>query len=126
MEILKNLKTKVSQALRKCLFLNEQLYVGSNGSIVCKDKVGDRNLSTTIVATHVDLDADIPVEFPTFGVVKSSSVEGGYGTHKKYAFTFDTDDEPIMGSKNLLTSGTIYEVVKDLQSQIDDLKKQIK
>jgi hypothetical protein len=49
-----------------------------------------------------------------------------FGMHRKVVLNLDTDYTPTAGSINLMTSGDLYRVISELQSQIDELKNLIK
>ena len=99
------------------------IYMTGNASVICKDKEGTVIKKVSIVPEHIDPDADIQLEFPRFSVIKVTSIEGLIGMHLKHVLVLDADDEPIEGSKALITSGTLYDIINNLQSQIDELKR---
>jgi hypothetical protein len=45
-----------------------------------------------------------------------------FGMHRELALNLDTDESPIQGCHNLVTSGNLYKVINNLQEQIDELK----
>lgn len=123
MNILSNLKEKVLGILPKTkTSIKDLIYMEDGSSVMCEDKQNDCTKSTRVVAKHINEDLDTPIEFPTFYVIKTTSRDGMFSTHVKVALVLDADDEPIEGSKNLLTSGTLFSILSDLQDQIDDLK----
>lgn len=121
-DLLQALSRKISTAISKYLILKEGLYMEKGASLICKDKIGNSNRSVELVASHIDRDADIQIDFPQFDIVKILGKDGVIGMHVKHALTLDTDDFPTQDSKKLLTSGTLYEILNNLQNQIDELK----
>jgi hypothetical protein len=59
-------------------------------------------------------------------VIKTAVRDGMYGMHRKIVLNLDTDYTPTEGSINLMTSGDLYRVISELQSQIDELKDIVK
>lgn len=121
MALLKKIKEKIID-IKKLNILREPVYMQNNAAFVCQDKQDKVTKTTKIIAEHADDTPDIPIEFPRFIVTKTSSREGTYGMFHKVALVLDTDDEPIEGSNNLLTSGALFHTISILQEQIDELK----
>lgn len=122
MKVLQNVKEKLVNVAQKYTTFKDKIYLEKGSGIVCKDSNNGYNKSIEILASHEDLSADQPITFPRFDIIRSTSRDGYDSTHKKHLFTLDTDDEPTEGSKNLLTSGVLYEIINDLQMQINELK----
>ena len=118
-------KTKITDLLKRNV-LAEPVYMEKNAAFVCQDKQDKATKTTRIIAEHINEDMDIPITFPQFSVTKTTSLQGMIGMHFKHVLTLDADDYPTEGSKNLLTSGAIFEVITELQNQIDELKEQLK
>jgi len=123
MKILEEVKTKVSNTLNKYFSLKEKLYMDKGASLICKDKEGKTNKSIEIVANHIDPNLDNPISFPEFNIVKSVSTDGSYSLHKVHSLTLDADNEPTEGSKKLIVSGTLYEILNDIQTKINNLRE---
>lgn len=124
MEIFKKLTDKIGVALKK-LSLTDKLYMGKGSGLVCADKQGTINKKVEILASHIDTNLEDLNSFPQFTVVKTTSRDGQIGTHKKIALILDTDSQPTENSFKLLTSGLLYEIISDLQNQINELKSKI-
>lgn len=92
----------------------QSVYLEDGVGLICEDKDNSIRKSTKIVAQHSNYTADIPIEFPRFCVNKTTARIGAIGMHSKNVLFLDADDEPTEGSKNLLTSGVIYDVIQDL------------
>ena len=98
------------------------IYFENGSALICKDKVGDANFTSRIVAEHADENRI----YPRFTVINSSSRDGMFSMHVRKALTLDTDEMPTEGSDNLLTSGAIYYALNNLQKQIDDINSMLK
>lgn len=122
MSLLQKIKEKFTIA-KKVKTLDEPLYMLDGAAVICLDKNDKVTASTKIVAEHVE---NPDTDFPKFVVIKTASRNGIIGMFNKVALILDTDEEPVIGSKNLMTSGDIFKVVSDLQDQIDDLRFLIK
>jgi hypothetical protein len=85
-----------------------------NSGFICKDKKVNTNLSTKLVAQHINDNPESPVDYPRFCIFKTSAIDGSYGMHSKLAMVLDTDDTPTEDSKNLITSGTLYNIIQNL------------
>lgn len=101
-------------------------YMGDNAAFVCEDKTDSAKLTTKLLAQHVNYNLDQPITFPRFCINKTTSLPGMIGMHSKNVLTLDADDVPTEGSNKLIVSDTLYHIVEDLQSQIDELKSLIK
>lgn len=127
MAILTNIKRTIQKIFRPAEevknVVNSPIYMEKNAAVICKDTVGTTTYKTVIVPEHIDLDADIQIETPRFCVNKITSKEGMIGMTFKNVLVLDADSEPIEGSKALITSGTLYDIINNLQSQIDELKR---
>lgn len=122
MKLLTTIENKIKELVRK-LTLKEKLYMDQGASLICYDKIGNTNKQIEIIANHIDEFSENPDDFPSFRVIKTSSIDGTHSLYRKHSMNLDTDETPTQGSKNLLTSGTLYNIINDLQSQIDALKK---
>ena len=122
-KIFLNNKQKVAQSK---LTLNEELYLEKGSSLVCKDSINGSNNIIKIVPNHIDLDLDTPIEEPEFNVYRITSRDGVIGMYAKKLLTLDTDNTPTENSTKMITSGTLYTIINDLQEQINDLKNKIK
>lgn len=126
MNILKNLKEKLFNLLTPAeTTVNYPIYMEDGSVVVCKDKTGTLIRKVSIVPEHINPDADIQLDFPRFCVTKVSCREGQIGMHLKQALVLDVDEEAREGSNYLLTSGTIYNIMTDLQCQIAELQEQV-
>lgn len=125
MSIFTNIKNKIFGNSSDDQNINSLIYLNKGAALICKDKTTDATLQTKIVAEHLDSDADVQIMFPRFSVIKTISKGGNYGMHSKLALVLDTDESPAQNSKNLLTSGTLFNIINDLQAQIDELKTQL-
>ncbi|WP_287385529.1 hypothetical protein [Lachnospira sp.] len=122
MKILLTIKNKMKELLNKKMALRDKLYLEKGSGIVCEDKEDLTNKVVEIIPSHINRDLDVPRIFPEFSVVKTTSKDGQIGMHKKVALILDTDDEPTEGSRKLLTSGLLYEIITDIYNKIDELK----
>lgn len=122
MKILLTIKNKMKELLNKKMTLRDKLYLEKGSGIVCEDKEDLTNKVVEIIPSHINRDLDFPRTFPEFSVVKTTSKDGQIGTYKKVALILDTDDEPTEGSRKLLTSGLLYEIITDIYNKIDELK----
>lgn len=122
MSLLSTLKQKIT-GTPKTQTVNSPVYMEKGAQFVCQDHVNKTNMSTTIVARHVEKNTE---DFPKFQVIKTSALDGMYGMNRKVVLNLDTDYTPTAGSINLITSGDLYRVISELQSQIDELKDLIK
>lgn len=122
MKILNKIENTIKEVANKTLTLKDKLYMGYGASFACKDKIGNTNKQIEIIANHVDESSENTEEFPSFKIIKTSSIDGLNSLFRKHSMNLDTDELPIQGSKNLLTSGTLYNIINDLQSQINELK----
>ena len=118
MDLLNNLKQKLTTAL-KIQSLNSPIYLEDGAQFVCQDHKNKKNMSTRIIARHV---GDDPDDFPKFQIYKTAALDGMFGMHRELTLNLDTDESPIQGSHNLVTSGNLYKVINNLQEQIDELK----
>ena len=116
MKILNKIENTIKEIANKTLTLKDKLYMGYGASFVCKDKIGNTNKQIEVTANHIDESSENPDDFPSFGVVKTSFIDGTHSLYRKYCMNLDTDETPTQGSKNLLTSGTLYNIINDLQS----------
>lgn len=112
----------MNEILLKNVSLRDKVYLENGSGFVCLDKKDSANKSVEIVPTHINPNLDNPADFPQFTVIKTTSKDGSIGTHKRTALILDTDNEPTEGSYKLLTSGLLYEIINDLQNQINELK----
>lgn len=119
------LKEKLTDLVKKVLSLDEELSMENGAALVCKDKEGIVNKSVKIVATHINPDADEQIDMPQFDVISQVSKDGQYSMHVKHMLTLAADDCLTEGSKKLITSGQLYEIVKELQNQIDVINQKI-
>lgn len=103
----------------------QPIYMDRGSYLSCRDKTGRVNVQTRIVPEHIDFDLGEPITFPRFSVVKIGTKENGYGMYARCALILDADETPVENSKNLLTSGTLYNIIADLQAQIANLQEQI-
>jgi len=111
MKIIELIKNKLFDKSPKKLVISEPVYAEGLASLICEDIDGNTLKSTKIIPHHVDLDADNPIIFPTFYITKTIAKPGILGMHIKKVMNLDTDDWPLEGSINLLTSGTMYNVI---------------
>lgn len=102
------------------------IYMNDYDALVCQDKTDSATLTTKLMAQHVNYNLDQPITFPRFCINKTSALNGMIGMHSKNVLTLDADDVPTEGSNNLIVSNTLYHIIADLQSQIDELKSLIK
>lgn len=123
--IIMKLKEKLFNFIDKVLSIKQELVMEEGSSLVCRDKEGIVTKTVKIVPTHIDRDADIKIEFPQFDVISTISKDGQYNVIYKQLLTLDVDSEPTEGSYKLLTSGQLYNIISDLQNQIDTLKDKI-
>ena len=113
---------KIKSLFKSKLTVNQPVYAEDGASVICQDKDNGVIKQMSIVPEHINPNLDIPTTFPKFVVNKKTAREGMIGMHFARVLNLDTDEAPIQGSKNLLTSGTLYEILNDLQDQIDDLR----
>ena len=116
----------LSNLFKKQKTVDEPIYMTSNASVVCSDKQNGTTKKVQINFQHIDPDADIQLEFPRIEVVKTSSKDGMIGMYRKHVMNLDTDDMPTEGSKNLLTSGVLYQIISELTQRIKELESKIK
>lgn len=102
--------------------MTQPVYMKEGSAFVCQDKNNDSTVTVKLLAKH-STDEETPTMFT---VTKTVSRNGQYGMHFKQLLNLDVDDSPTEGSKNLLVSGTIYDIITDLQNQIQELKERIK
>lgn len=121
MGLLSTLKQKITGTPKEQT-LSTPVYMESGAQFVCKDHINKANKIMAIVAKHVNNDIE---DFPGFQVYKTSSRDGMIGMNRQLILNLDTDSDPTEGSKNLLTSGTVFNVVMALQTQIDELKAKL-
>lgn len=108
--------------IRKDQTIDGPVYMGKISSFVCRDKLSSSTVTTSLVAEHINPDAEEPLVFPRFVINKMSAIDGGYGMYSHNVLALDADDVPTEGSINLITSGTLYNILQNIQDQIDDLK----
>lgn len=101
--------------------IDNPIYMRENARFVCSDTKNNVTVEMSIVPEHASNDT----EEPNFGVTRYSFREGQLSAHYKKVLNLNTDDAPIQGSKNLLTSGTLYHIINDLQTQITELQEKI-
>lgn len=101
--------------------INGPVVMEDGAVVVCQDVGTDSTITTKIIPQHVSDN----VNFPRFIVTKTAARHDSYGMWNKVVLALDTDNAPSEGSINLLTSGAIYEVINDLQNQIDELKARL-
>lgn len=127
MAILTNIKRTIQNIFRPTEevknVVNYPIYMGTNSAVICKDTIGTTTYKVIIAPEHIDLDADIQIESPRFCVNKVTSKEGMVGMTFKNVLILDADSEPTEDSKALITSGTLYNIISDLQEQINELKQ---
>ena len=122
MNIFNIVKEKITNKVKDIITVKDKIFMEQGSSVVCKDSNNGINKQVSIIASHINENYDEPQTFPRFDVVKTVSKDGSYSTHKEYMFSLAADKEPTEGSKNLLTSGALYEIINDLQMQINELK----
>lgn len=107
---------------RKDRIINGPVYMGKDSSFVCEDKLSNSTVVTSLVAEHINPDAGESIAFPRFVVNKTSALDGSFGMHSHNVLALDVDDVPTEDSINLITSGTLYNILQNIQDQIDDLR----
>lgn len=125
MKLLEKISTSISTLINKTLSLKDKLYMEKGSALVCKDKEGIVNKSVEIVAEHIDHDADTVLDFPQFTIKKITSRDGQYNMITENVLVLDADEDPTEGSKKLVTSGKLFDIIVGLQSQIDDIYSKI-
>lgn len=125
MELLNKLKIAASTITSKIVSLKDKLYMEKGSALVCKDKEGIVNKSVEIVAEHIDHDADTVLDFPQFTIKKITSRDGQYNMITENVLVLDADEDPTEGSKKLVTSGKLFDIIVGLQGQIDDIYSKI-
>ena len=101
--------------------VNGPVVMEDGAVVICQDVGTDSTVTTKIIPQHVS----DSVSFPRFVVTKTTARHDSYGMWNKVMLALDADSVPSEGSINLLTSGAIYEVINDLQNQINELKEQL-
>lgn len=125
MNLLKSIKENITRIFKDAFCLNKELLMEKGSSISCKDVHGNVTSCIKIVPIHIDYESDEKGNFPRFDIVSTIGKDGQYNTIKKHVLSLNADETPIEGSKNLLTSGQLYNIINDLQSQIDILKQKL-
>jgi len=120
MKIINNIKQKL-EVLKKYI-LNNVIYMEKDSGIVCQDTNNGIINSVGIYPAHIDLGMDNPLEFPELNIIKTTARTDSNSMFKNKVLTLDTDDEPTPGSKKIITSGTLYNILLNIQEQIDDIK----
>lgn len=123
MNILEKLKQSLNVFKKDQFVLNDPIYMENSASLVCADKQGKVRKTARLFAKHVDQDNQD--DFPSFQINKTSSIDGEYGMYSKNVLVLDADDVPTLGSKKLITSHTLYQIIEDLQCQINELNEKI-
>lgn len=108
--------------IKNKLSLGEKLYMEQNSGLVVKDSNNGYNKSVELLASHINPDLDVPQDFPEFRIIRSTSRDGYVGNYKRHIMTLDVDDCPTQDSCKLITSGQLYDIINDLQNQINELK----
>ena len=122
MGIIKNLFKKNTEIKPVKDVRKDTVYMEEGSSIACQDKENGTTKTVYILPKHVNHSLDVPIEFPRFDIVKVTSMDGMYGMHLKNVLTLDADEMPTEFSNNLITSGTLFNIISSLQRQINELK----
>ena len=125
MNLLKSIKERITKIVDDTFYLDKELSMEKGSSISCKDICGNVINCIRIVPTHIDKESDDKINFPRFDIVSTIGKDGQYNIIRKHILSLNADETPTEGSKNLLTSGCIYNIISDLQNQIDALKDKI-
>ena len=125
MNLLKSIKERITKIVDDTFYLDKELSMEKGSSISCKDICGKVINCIRIVPTHIDKESDDKINFPRFDIVSTIGKDGQYNIIRKHILSLNADETPTEGSKNLLTSGCIYNIISDLQNQIDALKDKI-
>lgn len=114
------LKTKFKNLFKKeSLKVDKPVYMEKGSTIAIVDKVNSVNYKTEILPQHLNIEDEQPQNFE---VVKTTSKDGSFGMTRKKVLVLNVDEIPTKNSLNLLTSGTIYDIVYNILKQIDELK----